>query len=47
MNGTAIKKITKNLKVVNDIAERGVKLFEEFNKFLKMMKKRNSCLVSG
>lgn len=28
------KKITKNLKVVNDIAERGVKLFEEFNKLL-------------
>lgn len=29
-----VKKITKNLKVVNDIAERGVKLFEEFNKLL-------------
>lgn len=28
------EKIIKNLKVVNDIAERGVKLFEEFNKLL-------------
>ena len=28
------KQITKNLKVVNDIAELGVKLFEEFNKLL-------------
>jgi len=40
MNGVAInitleeKKIVKNLKVVNDIAERGVKLFEKFNNLL-------------
>lgn len=28
------KQIVRNLKVVNDIAERGVKLFEDFNKLL-------------
>lgn len=39
------KKITKNLKVVNDIAERGVKLFEEFNKLLTKDEEEKQLLL--
>lgn len=51
MNGAATyirgEKIVQNLKVVNDIAERGVKLFEEFNKLLTNDEEEKQLLLQA
>lgn len=39
------KRIINNLKVVNDVAERGVKLFEEFNKLLTYDEEEKQLLL--
>jgi len=39
--GREIERV-QQLRVVNDTAERGVKLFEEFNQLIKMMKKKSN-----
>jgi hypothetical protein len=42
------KKILVSLKVVNDCAERGVKLIEEFNdKFIKQEEQKKICFTSN